>query len=133
MEIVGTPPTLAGLACEAFICEGFVHNRQPVADANVVYLCFAGVWRKLVLDCGVIIWRQLTEDPKPRGIDHLGFQYPTVDLGILAGVLGHALEDYRMESNSITAEVAFSFENGRTIIINNANDRSTWRITLALD
>jgi len=128
MEIVGTPPNLVGLACEAFICEGFVHKGEVVANANVVYLRFAGIWHKLVLDCGVIIWRRLTEDPAPSAIDHLGYQYPHADIGALAGVIGYPLKDYRMQSNSITAQVAFSFENGRTIIINNANDRSTWRI-----
>lgn len=97
-------------------------------DANIVYLCFAGTWHKLVLDYGVIIWRRLTEAPRPEAIDDLGYQYPRVDVGALAGVIGHRLEDYQMQSNTVTAEVAFSFENGRAIIINNANDRSTWRI-----
>jgi len=128
MEIVGNPPNLAGLLCEAFICEGFIHKAELVADANIVYLCFAGIWHKLVLDHGVIIWRRLTEAPIPEAINDVAFQYPEADVGALAGVVGHRLEDYRMQSNTVTAEVAFSFENGRAIIINNANDRSTWRI-----
>jgi hypothetical protein len=43
MEIVGRAPDLAGLLCDALICEGFVHHGKLVANANVVYLCFAGV------------------------------------------------------------------------------------------
>ena len=57
MEIVGRAPKLAGLLCEAFICEGLFQNGKLFANANVVHLCFAGVWQKLVIDCGVFIWR----------------------------------------------------------------------------
>src|SRR3954451_8834895 len=108
MEIVGNPPKLAGLLGEAFICEGFVHKAELVADANIIYLRFAEIWHKLVLDHGVIIWRGLTEAPRPDEIDDLGFQYPHVDVGSLAGVIGYRLEDYRMQCNTVTAEVVFS-------------------------
>ena len=128
MEVVGKPPKLTGLICEAFICESFVHKGQLAANANLVYLCFADIWHKLVLDYGVIIWRRPAEAPTPKAIDDLGYQSAHADIGALAGVIGHRLEDYRMQSDSITAEVVFSFENGRAIIIQNANDRSTWRI-----
>ena len=63
MKIVGRAPELAGLLCEAFICEGFVHNGELVANANVVYRCFASAWRTLVIDCGVIIWRPSSSQP----------------------------------------------------------------------
>jgi hypothetical protein len=43
MEIVGRAPELAGLLCDALICEGFAHNGKLVASANVVHACFAGV------------------------------------------------------------------------------------------
>jgi hypothetical protein len=128
MEIIGNPPKLAGLLCGAFICEGFVHKGKPVADANVVYLCFADIWHKLVLDCGVIIWRRPTEAPTPWSIDDLGYAYLHADVATLAGVVGRRLDDYQMQSDSVTAEVTFCFENGRAIIISNVNDQSTWRI-----
>lgn len=41
------------LLCEAFICEGFVSKGVLHANANVVYLCFANVWHKLVIDGGL--------------------------------------------------------------------------------
>ena len=53
MEIVGHAPELDGLLCEAFICEGFVSKGVLHANANVVYLCFANVWHKLVIDGGL--------------------------------------------------------------------------------
>ena len=58
-ENVGHPPELAGLLCDAFFCEGFANQDKLIANANVVHMRFAGTWHKLVIDCGVIIWRQL--------------------------------------------------------------------------
>ncbi|MGJ4887151.1 hypothetical protein ACQR1Y_03125 [Bradyrhizobium sp. HKCCYLRH3099] len=127
MELIGDPPELAGLPCEAFICEAFIYKADLVANANLVYLRFAGIWHQLVLDCGVIFWRRLTGAPSPDAIDELAFQSTHTDVGAVTGVVGQRLRDYRMSSNSITAEVRFCFENGCTIIIDNADDRTTWR------
>ncbi|MCK1642049.1 hypothetical protein IVA95_31985 [Bradyrhizobium sp. 157] len=130
MEIVGHPPKLAGLLCDALICEAFVRNGELLANANVVHLCFEGVWYRLVLDCGVMIWRQSIESPKPWAIEELGWQYPHVNVGEMAGVIGRRLEYYRMDSLPPSgADVMFSFDNGCTVVINNAEDRSTFRIT----
>ncbi len=128
MEIVGHPPELTGLLCEAFICEGFVHEGKLVEDASTVHLRFAGIWHRLILDCGAILWRRSVEAPAPWTIDELDYDYPHTDVGEIAGVVGRRLEHYRMQSTPSCTEVIFSFENGRTVIINNVNDRSTWRI-----
>jgi hypothetical protein len=128
MEIVGLAPELAGLSCEAFICEGFVHKGKLVANANVVYLCFAGAWHKLVIDCGVIIWRPSPGEPSPSTIASEGWEYPHVDVGAIAGVVGHRLKEYRMQTAAAGGKVAFVFDNDRTITIDNENDRSSFRI-----
>lgn len=128
MEIVGHAPELDGLLCEAFICEGFVNKGVLIANANVVYLCFASVWHKLVIDCGVIIWRPWEGQPSPESIASMGWDYPHVDVGAIAGIIGHRLEFYKMETTSAAGQVTFLFDNGRTITINNENDRSTYRI-----
>jgi len=129
MEVVGCPPELAGLQCEALICEAFVYKGELGATANVVHLCFAGVWHRLVIDCGVIFWRQSMEAPKPWAIDDLGFQYPHADVGKMADVVGCRLRDYRMESTPSGVAITFSFESGQAIIIDNADDQTTFRIS----
>ena len=128
MEIMGHPPELTSLLCQGFICEGFAYQDKPVANANVVHLRFADTWHKLVIDCGVVIWRQSSKAPEPWSIEEKGWRYPHVNVGEMAGVIGHHLEHYRTESTSSGAMVTFCFDNGRTIIINNEDDRSTFAI-----
>jgi len=48
MEIVGRAPELAGLLCEAFICEGFAHDGELVANAKALF----------AVRMGFIQWRQ---------------------------------------------------------------------------
>ncbi|RXH21292.1 MULTISPECIES: hypothetical protein [Bradyrhizobium] len=128
MEIVGRAPELTGLLWDAFICEGFAHNGQLVANANVVHACFAGVWHKLVYDCGVIIWRPSENQPHPWSVASEGWECPHVDVGAIAGVVGHRLDDYRMVTTATGSQVVFLFDDGRTITINNENDLSAFQI-----
>jgi hypothetical protein len=128
MEIIGHAPELAGLLCEAFICEGFVHKGEPIANANAVYLCFAGAWHSLVIDCGVIIWRPAAGQPSPSMIESEGWEYPHVDVGAISGGVGLRLKEYRMATTAAAGKVTFLFENGRAIVIDNEDDRSTCRI-----
>lgn len=129
MEIIGRPPELAGLICQAFICDGFVYEDKLESNANVVHLRFADTWHKLVIDCGVIIWRLSLEPPQPWAIEEQGWRYPHANVGGMAGAIGHHLEHYRMESTPSGAKVMFSFDNGKTIVISNQDDLSTFTIT----
>lgn len=129
MEQVGQAPELAGLVCEAFICEGFVSKSKLMANANVVYLRFDGTWHKLIIDCGVILWWPVRGEPSPWAIASEGWEYPHVNVGILADVVGHRLSDYRMETVVEGGRVIFYFDNDRTITINNENDASSFRIS----
>jgi hypothetical protein len=128
LEIIGQPPVLAGLRCDAFVCEGFAHNGALIANANVVHVCFAGVWHKLVLDCGVIFWRQSEGQPNPWSVTSEGWEYPHVDVGAISGVIGLRLRDYRMETTAAGGKVVFLFESGRTITINDENDQANFRV-----
>jgi hypothetical protein len=128
MELIGQAPELTGLLCEAFICEGCVCKGKLVADANVVYLRFASVWHRLVIDCGVIFWRPFSGQPSPSTIESEGWEYPQIDVGAIAGVVGHRLNEYRMETIVAGGKVIFYFENGRTITIDNENDASHFRV-----
>jgi hypothetical protein len=115
---------LAGLRCDAFVCEGFAQNGALIANANVVHVCFAGVWHKLVLDCGVIIWRQSEGRPNPWNVASEGWESPHVDVGAISGVIGLLLEEYQMEITAAGGKVVFLFEGGRKITIIDENDRS---------
>lgn len=128
MEAVGQAPELTGLPCQAFICEGYVCKGKLIATANVVYLRFAGAWHKLVIDCGVITWRPFLGQPSPSTIASEGWGYPHVDVGAIAGVVGHRLREYRMETVAAGGSVIFYFDNDRTIAIHNENDASSFRI-----
>lgn len=128
VEIVGHPPELAGLLCDALICEGYFYKGELIANANVVYLCFEDTWHKLVIDCGVIFWRQQVKLPKPWAVENEGFEYPHVDVGADAGVIGHRLESYEMATSTNGGHVTFLFDQGRIITIDNENDHSTFRI-----
>jgi hypothetical protein len=128
MEMVGHAPQLAGLLCEAFICEGYVYNGDLIANANVVCLRFSGAWHKLVIDCGVIIWRPFRDEPGASAIAGEGWEYPYVYVGAIAGVVGRRLKEYRMETGAAKGKVAFVFDNDRAITIDNESDVSTFRI-----
>ena len=129
MEIIGQPPELAGLKCDALICEGFVLKGQTVTNANVVHLCFAGTWHKLILDYGVIIWRRPEKAPEPPAMSEASSDYPHVDVGMAADVVGHHLEKYEMQATTCGCQVTFLFDNGRSVIIDNVQDQSEYRIS----
>jgi hypothetical protein len=57
-----------------------------------------------------------------------GWEYPHVDVGAIAGVIGQRLKDFRMATNATGGQAMFLFDNGRTITINNENDLSTFQI-----
>ncbi|SEM35817.1 hypothetical protein [Bradyrhizobium sp. OK095] len=128
MELIGQAPELTGLLCEAFICEGCVFKGKPLDNAGVVYLRFDGVWHRLVIDCGVIFWRPFSDQPSPWDIASEGWEYPHVDVGAIASVVGHRLREYRMETFSAGGSVIFYFDNDRTVTIHNENDASNFRI-----
>jgi hypothetical protein len=128
LEIIGQPPDLAGLKCEALICEGFVFKGRTVTNANVVHLCFAGVWHKLILDCGVIIWRRSEKAPERWAIPEEGWDYPHIDVGKAANVVGHHLEKYDMRATTSGCQVTFLFDNGPNVTIDDAQDQSGYQI-----
>jgi hypothetical protein len=129
MEIIGHPPELVGLPCESLICEGFVNNGRRVADANIVYLRFAGTWHKMSIDGGVVFWRKLDRAPEPWRVENADWGYPQVDVGAAAGIVGRSLRHYRMTTGAAGAQVSFEFDNGRRVAIENEEDRSTYRIS----
>ena len=107
-----------------------MYKGELISNASVAHLCFGGEWRSLVIDYGVIIWRR--SDGRPSlgpGFDN--FEYPQFDVGAIAGIIGHRLESYAMEADTVRGRVDFLFDNGSRVAIVNGNDRSTFEIVSA--
>ncbi len=126
--MIGHPPELAGLVCEALICQGFVSDDEVVTTAGVVFLRFRDVWHRLNIDAGVIFWKVQDQTPEPWNVMEEGWAYPHVDVGAAAGVIGLRLDHYEMTATDRGARVAFSFDHGREVIIDNVDDRSDYQI-----
>jgi hypothetical protein len=128
MNVLGNPPDLANARCEAFICRSYWSEGELVVTANGVHMCFDGKWYELVTDCEIIIWRDQDKKPEAYDVEENGWSYPLVDVGVEAGVIGCRLESYVMKPTPFGVRIDFRFENQRTIIIEDAGDRSNYRI-----
>lgn len=129
VEINGQPPELRGQVCGAFLCEQFRHEGELVNVANVVYILFAQQWHQLTIDCGIVYWRLKDEAPEPWAIPEEGSEFPLFDLSIKAGVIGVRLTRYLMEPTAGGSRVTFEFENGRSVVLDNHADRTTYAAT----
>ncbi len=127
-QMTGQPPELAGEVCEGLLCEGFSADGDLLASANVVYLRFRGIWHRLRIDGGVIFWKEQDHEPAPWGVRDKGWEYPHVDVGISAGIIGQRLDHYEMITKESTIQVNFVFDQGCKVIIENMNDRSDYMI-----
>lgn len=63
----------------------------------------------------------------PWAVPGEGWSYPQVDVGATSGVVGVRLVEYRMEPTVRGSYVAF--ENGRGVILEDADDRTTYAVT----
>ena len=129
VEVKGQPPDLHSQTCEAFLCEAFRAQGHVEATANVTYLRFAGRWHRLYFDCGLIFWREHDGAPEAWAVPEEGWEYPIVDVGAEAGVVGVRLASYRMEPTAGGSRVAFTFENGRGVVLDNHADRTSYSAT----
>jgi hypothetical protein len=127
-QIIGQPPELAGLQCAGVLCQAFVCDGRLIESANVIYLKFADAWHRLNIDAGVIFWKRSDGAPSSWAIEKKGWEYPLVDVGGSAGVVGELLDHYEMSRTSTGGRVVFVFANGRRIIIDSVGDRSSYHV-----
>ncbi len=126
LELNGDPPELAGLECEAFICEAFVFEGAAQATANVTYLKAGGAWWRLYFDCGIIFWRP-TDAPQSYAMPEINADCPLTDVGRITGVRGRRILGYAMAAIPTGARVTFDFEDSRRIVLEDSCDRTSWR------
>ncbi|MEM1115133.1 MAG: hypothetical protein AAF845_12445 [Bacteroidota bacterium] len=129
VEVNGLPPDLRGQTCEAFLCEQYWCDGALEAPANVSYLRFDGRWHRLYFDCGIVFWREHEGTPESWTVPNEGWDYPVVDVGVEAEVVGFHLAEYRMEPTPGGSRVVFAFENGRNVVLENDADRTGYAIT----
>lgn len=127
-QLNGDPPELAGKACEGFLCESFVHEGKLEANANVTHLKFAGAWHRLYFEPGLIFWRASSSDPTAWAVPEEGWSYPHTDIAELAGLIGEVLQTYEMDVGDSSARVTFRFRNGKQVVIEDEDDRTSFRV-----
>jgi len=117
MEMIGEVPDIVGKRCEGLICEAFDFKGERVADANVVHLRFSETWHRLIIDSGVIFWRLSEKTPAPWQVEAENWSYPHTDIGIAFDLVGQRLTKLDMDTDNLSGEVRFLFEDGRTLIV----------------
>lgn len=128
LEINGTPPDLTGLVCDSFICESFTCDGRVIASANVSHISFGDRRYRAYFDCGIIFWRSSSTPPEPWSDSEEGWNCPHIDIGALAGVVGVALSGYLMAPTVTGSVIAFHFENGVQIKLEDVNDETHFNI-----
>ena len=128
LEINGTPPDLTGLVCDSFICESFTCDGRVIASANVSHISFGGRRYRAYFDCGIIFWRSSSTPPEPWSDSEEGWDCPHIDVGALAGVVGVALNGYVMAPTVTGSVIAFHFENGVQLKLEDVNDETHFNI-----
>jgi hypothetical protein len=125
-HINGSAPALAGRTCQAFICQQFVADGRIEDEANVTFLQFDDEWFRLYFEPGLIFWRSGIPTPHPWEVPEQRWNFPHVDLGKVAAVIGQRLTRYDMWPTNDSARVSFEFDNGRHILIEHKNDRGRY-------
>jgi hypothetical protein len=128
LEIVGEAPDFNGRICEGFICEGYEFEGEIAASANVTYLKFDGVWYRLYFEPHMVFWREWKEQLRPWAVEEKSWNYPHVDVGSDAGVIGVKLESYVMFATTEGSTVLFRFENGKQVVIEDKNEVASYAI-----
>ncbi|MHA6576324.1 hypothetical protein [Pseudomonas yamanorum] len=128
LEINGTPPDLAGLACNFFICESFVCDGRVIAPANVSHISFGGQLYRAYFDCGIIFWRSSSTPPEPWTDPEEDWDCPHIDVGALAGVVGVALSSCVLAPTATGSTIVFHFANGVQIKLEDVNDETRFSI-----
>jgi hypothetical protein len=128
LEFIGRPPAIEGKVCEGLVCEGFDCKGESIATANVTYVKFDGIWHRLCFDPGTVHWRTSSIEPTPWAVSEEEWNYPHVDVGFAAGLIGVKLKTYRALATEHGASVVFEFENSRRVVIKDVDDRTSYEV-----
>ncbi|MBN9409186.1 MAG: hypothetical protein J0H69_08560 [Burkholderiales bacterium] len=127
IETHGTVPSLRGLTCGGLFSQGAILGNVLIQD-HILFIKASDVWHRLVIDNGVVFWRQQTVEPASWSIPEEGFHYPVRDVGSARGLLGLQFELLTQTRERSTTSVAFRFTNGRCIRFSECDDKTTLQI-----
>jgi hypothetical protein len=126
----GAVPDFAGAICEGFVCESLHVEGEPPAPANVTYLKFNGTWFRLYFEFRCVFWRRFEEQFLPWTGEEPWTQY--VNLADEFKIAGQRLVSCLPIATDKGSEVAFIFENGLMVRIQDNDDRTSFEITYLL-
>ena len=125
----GMQPALVGKPCQGFICEAYRHEGMMVCSANVTFIKVADVWHRLSIDIPAIFWRECRDEPRPWAVEEDSFDYPHVDVGAIAGVIGRTLTSCDTVPRGDGVSVVFGFSNGCKIEIASRQDTTSYEVS----
>ena len=129
VETHGSPPLADGRRCDALICEQFISDGVVLSTASVTFVALEGLWYRLAVDYPAVFWRTLVERPQPWAVVEKGWEYPHVDVGAIARVVGLHLREIETSSDNVRTQVALLFEGGRCVVIEGSRQSSHYAVT----
>jgi hypothetical protein len=127
LTINGTPPDMAETICEGFVCKSLQVDGEPTAPANVTYLKFNGIWFRLYFEFRCVFWRRIEGYSLPWTAEEPWTEY--VNLADEFKIAGQRLVSCVASATAKGSEVAFVFERGLTVLIQDSDDRTSFEIT----
>lgn len=100
-----------------------------VCSANVTFIKVADVWHRLSIDVPAIFWRECKDEPQPWAVEGESFDYPHVDVGAIASVIGKTLTSCDTFPRGDGVSVVFGFSNGCKIEIVNSKDATSYEVS----
>ena len=128
VETHGTVPNLRGLRCDGLLSQGAILGDDLIQD-HILFISTGEVWHRLVIDNGVVFWREQSEEPASWSVPEEGLHYPVRDVGSVEGLLGLQFESLTQTRDGSTVTVAVHFIDGRCLRFSERDDRTTLEIT----
>ncbi|MDN3577370.1 hypothetical protein QWZ03_11395 [Chitinimonas viridis] len=129
LEFIGDEPPLAGRICQGLVVLESWEDGRLVEPLHTLFICINSQWHKLYFQWHIIHWRisdapdlPLTQPPEE------GFLLKPVDLAAQFDLLGVTLVKVRYDPVQYGAETSIEFANSKELVMNSANDLSTYRL-----
>ena len=130
LTINGSVPDWTESICEGFVCESLHIKGEPPVPANVSYLKFNGAWFRLYFEFRCVFWRSFEGQFLPWNAEAPWTEY--VDLADELKIVGQRLVSCVASATAKGSVVAFVFESGLTVLIQDRDDRTSFEITYPL-
>jgi hypothetical protein len=123
MPVLHRPlPDVAGAVCEALLVQAHYYRGQLVNEANALFLRFGDRrWHRVFIQAGVVFWQVVDTLDSPDQDRH---HYTLTDLGAAHGCAGKRLRAVRTADLPDGGEVRLVFDDGPTVVLHDAGDRS---------